>query len=114
MIEVTINARDGFAAATENSVFTIINTNLTQDLVEEGFAREIISKIQQMRKQKDLEMMDHISIALMMDDQIANAVKKYKDYIMEETLATEINMEAADLDEVKINGHKTGIAIEKV
>ena len=82
--------------------------------MEEGFAREIISKIQQMRKQKDLEMMDHISIALMMDDQIANAVKKYKDYIMEEILATEINMEAADLDEVKINGHKTGIAIEKV
>ena len=70
MIEVIINTRDGFAAATENSVFTIINTNLTQDLVEEGFAREIISKIQQMRKQKDLEMTDHISITLMMNDQM--------------------------------------------
>lgn len=112
MIDVKINAKEGFAVAMENNVFVILDTNLDQDLIDEGLAREVVSKVQQLRKQKDLEMMDNISITLSCDDEVGAAVDKHKDYIMSETLAVELTAgEAAD--KFDINGHETGIVIEK-
>lgn len=112
MIDVKINAKEGFAVAMENNVFVILDTNLNQDLVDEGFAREVVSKVQQLRKQKDLEMMDNITITLSCDDEVAAAVEKHKDYIMSETLAVEMTAGEAP-EKFDINGHETGIVIEK-
>ena len=112
MIDVKINAKEGFAVAMENNVFVILDTNLNQDLVDEGFAREVVSKVQQLRKQKDLEMMDNITITLSCDDEVAAAVEKHKDYIMSETLAVEMTVGEAS-EKFDINGHETGIVIEK-
>lgn len=112
MIDVKINAKEGFAVAMENNVFVILDTNLNQDLVDEGFAREVVSKVQQLRKQKDLEMMDNITITLSCDDEVAAAVEKHKDYIMSETLAVEMTAGEAS-EKFDINGHETGIVIEK-
>ena len=112
-VDVRIDAKEGFAVAMENNLFVILDTNLDADLIDEGFARELISKVQQLRKQKGLEMMDNISIAIAADDEIAAAVKKHKDYIMKETLA--LNLEESDVaEEFDLNGHKTGIAVEKM
>ena len=112
-VDVRISAKEGFSVAMENNVFAIMDTQLTPELIEEGLAREIVSKVQQMRKQKDLEMMDHIRILLDADEEVKAAAEAYREYICGETLATA--MEAgADLQKVDINGHKTGIAIEKV
>jgi isoleucyl-tRNA synthetase len=80
--------------------------------VDEGLAREIISKIQQMRKQLQLEMMDNITIALSADEEVQKAVDKHADYIKSETLATVI-APAEELKTVNINGHKTGLEIKK-
>ena len=112
-VDVRIDAKEGFAVAMENNLFVILDTNLDADLVDEGFARELISKVQQLRKQKGLEMMDNISITIAADDEISAAVKKHKDYIMKETLALELN-EGAAPEEFDLNGHKTGIAVEKI
>ena len=112
MIDVKINAKEGFAVAMENNVFVILDTNLNQDLVDEGFAREVVSKVQQLRKQKDLEMMDNITITLSCDNEVAAAVEKHKDYIMSETLAVEMTAGEAS-EKFDINGHETGIVIEK-
>lgn len=112
MIDVKINAKEGFAVAMENNVFVILDTNLNQDLVDEGFAREVVSKVQQLRKQKDLEMMDNITITLSCDDEVAAAVEKHKEYIMSETLAVEMTAGEAS-EKFDINGHETGIVIEK-
>lgn len=112
MIDVKITAKEGFAVAMENNVFTILDTNLDQDLIDEGLAREIVSKVQQLRKQKNLEMMDNIAVTLGCDDEVAAAVEKHKDYIMGETLAVELTA-GEGTDTYDINGHDTVIEIEK-
>lgn len=112
-VDVRIDAKEGFAVAMENNLFVILDTNLDADLIDEGFARELISKVQQLRKQKGLEMMDNISITIAADDEISAAVKKHKDYIMKETLAFKLEENDAP-EEFDLNGHKTGIAVEKM
>lgn len=112
-VDVRIDAKEGFAVAMENNLFVILDTNLDADLIDEGFARELISKVQQLRKQKGLEMMDNISITIAADDEISAAVKKHKDYIMKETLALKLEENDAP-EEFDLNGHKTGIAVEKM
>ena len=90
MVDMRISAKEGFAVAMENNVFTILDTTLNNELIAEGLARELISKVQQLRKQKNFEMMDKIEILLSADEEVAAAVEAYKDYIMKETLALEI------------------------
>ena len=112
MIDVKITAKEGFAVAMENNVFTILDTNLNQELLDEGIAREIVSKVQQLRKQHDFEMMDNIAITLECDDEVKAAVEKHKEYIMSETLA--VTLEAGIVaDKLDINGHETGINVVK-
>lgn len=111
-VDIRINAKEGFAVAMENNVFTILDTTLTDELVDEGLARELVSKVQQLRKQKAFEMMDNISITVDADDVVKAAVEKHKDYIMKETLALSLNFQSAE-DVYDLNGHKTGIFIEK-
>ena len=117
MVDVRIDAKEGFAVAMENNVFTILDTTITPELETEGLARELISKIQQMRKQNDYEMMDNINIYLDADEDVMAAVEAYKDYIMKETLAVEIcsgDASGGELAQVNLNGHKSGLALERV
>lgn len=113
MVDVKISAKEGFAVAMENNVFTILDTTVTPELAEEGLARELVSKVQQMRKQNDYEMMDKIHIYLSADDDVAEAVEDYREYIMKETLAESIENKEG-LEEVDLNGHKTGLAVERI
>ena len=94
-------------------MFTILETTLTPELIQEGYVRELISKIQQLRKQHDFEMMDHIHIYLDADEDIQAAVESAKEHIMSETLAEDIQP-ASDAEKFDINGHSTGIAVERV
>ncbi len=112
-VDIGINAKQGFAVAMENNVFVIIDTNLSQELIDEGIAREVISKIQQMRKQNDYDMMDNINVYISADAEVLGAVSKHEAYIKSETLAKTLE-EAANLPEVDINGHKTGLQVERV
>ena len=116
LVDVRISAKEGFAVAMENNVFTILDTTITPELETEGLARELISKIQQMRKASDYEMMDNIKIFLDADDDVMAAVEAYRDYIMKETLAVEIcgAGAAGELAKVNLNGHKSGLALERV
>jgi isoleucyl-tRNA synthetase len=114
-IDVRISAREGYAVATEGGVFAILDTTLTPELVREGLMREFVSKIQQLRKQTGLEMMDNIEIRYDGDDEIADAVEAYRGYIMKETLATTLKRFASSYEnDYDLNGHKTGIDIAKV
>lgn len=113
MVDVKITAKEGFAVAMENNVFTILDTNLTPELSAEGLARELVSKVQQMRKQNDYEMMDKIKICVDADEAVNEAIESHKDYIMKETLATAIE-NGADLKTFDLNGHKTGLGVERV
>lgn len=112
MVDVKITAKEGFAVAMENNVFTILDTNLDQDLIDEGLAREIVSKVQQLRKQHDFEMMDNIEVLLAADDEVKAAVEKHLDYIKNETLAVSLDFGEAK-DKFDINGHETCIEVCK-
>jgi isoleucyl-tRNA synthetase len=114
-ISASINAREGFAVAMEGGVFTILDTTLTPTLVSEGLMREFVSKVQQLRKQIGLEMMDNIEIRYGAVDEVADAVDEYRDYIMKETLALSlVRTEDSYKNEYELNGRKTGIDIAKV
>ena len=86
-LDVRISAKEGFIVGMENNVFTILDTTLTPELVSEGYVREVISKVQQLRKQHDFKMLDHITISLEADDDVKAAVLGAIDHIKEETLA---------------------------
>ncbi|MBO4880848.1 MAG: class I tRNA ligase family protein, partial [Firmicutes bacterium] len=113
MVSVNVNAKEGFSAAQEGDVCVILDTELTEDLIREGLARELVSKVQQMRKAKDFEMMDRIRIYVGADEAVQAAIDAYDAWIKAETLADSI--EAKDgLDTVDLNGHKTGIDVERI
>lgn len=112
-LDVRISAKEGFVVGMENNVFTILDTTLTPELIEAGYVREVISKIQQLRKQADFEMMDRITISLEADDEIKAAVDNSADYIKEETLADSISYTEV-ADKFDINGHDTGICVKRV
>lgn len=114
MVEIKISAKDGFTVAMENNLFAILDTTITKDLIEEGLARELISKVQQLRKQNDFEMMDNIKIYIQSDQDVKSAIGIHRDYVMAETLALELIHTSEELEEFDLNGHKTGIKVEKV
>jgi isoleucyl-tRNA synthetase len=113
-VDIQISAKEGFTVSMENNVFTILDTTVTAELISEGLAREMISKVQQMRKQRDFEMMDQIKIFYRGDDEIDAALAKHKEYVMKETLAVELKAIESELVEYDLNGHKTGIDVERI
>lgn len=115
MVDIKIEAKKGFAVAMENNIFTILDTGLTPDLISEGLAREIVSKVQQLRKQNDYEMMDNINITLDGEEEVRAAVEEHEAYIKKETLALDIEFENdAAMERYKINDYDTGIRVEKI
>ena len=86
---------------------------LFKDLLK-GVAGELISKVQQIRKAQDLEMMDNIDILIDADQDILSAVDIHRDYIMTETLALSLKNETGLEDKYDLNGHKTGIKVVKI
>ncbi len=112
---ISISAKEGFTVTTENNLFVILDTTLTKELIEEGYAREFISKVQQMRKNNNYEMMDRINIYYDGDDEIASAVETFMDYIKQETLAEKVErMKDDSFEKQDLNGHETGMKVERV
>ena len=112
---ISIKAKEGFTVAMENNLFVILDTTLTQELIDEGYAREFISKVQQMRKNNGYEMMDNIRIYYDGDEDIAKAVNVHYEYIKSETLAISIERVKDDgMEKYNLNDHMTGIRLEKV
>ena len=106
-IEVRISGKEGFDINMQDNVFVILDTELTPELLQEGYMREFISKVQQIRKQSDFNVTDEISIEFESDDELAQAIDGYRDIIMAETLAkvikrTELNEEEIDLNDKKV------------
>lgn len=113
-IDIRIEAKEGFTVAMENNLFVILETRITPELLMEGIAREMVSKIQQMRKQNDYEMMDNINIYYRGNEAVKEMLETYGDYIMRETLAVTITESEESLTEYDLNGNKTGLGIRRV
>ncbi len=114
ILDIRISAKEGYDVSTGNNLFTIIDTNLTEDLINEGYAREFISKVQQMRKNNGYEMMDRIQIFYNGSEEIDRAVKEFEEFIKSETLADTIEKVTDDTMEVQnLNGIDTGMRLER-
>ncbi len=112
MVDVRIESKEGFNVGMENNKFIILNTELTRELILEGLAREIVSKVQNIRKTNGFEIADRINLYYDGDNEIVEALEMFKDYIKEETLSVEVTREAKG-EVVDINGHDVNIYIEK-
>ena len=107
-----IEAKDGYKAVMLNYKTVVLNTNLTNDLINEGLAREIVSKIQNLRKTLDFDISDRINTVYNSDPKVEEAIKQYEQYIKDETLSLTITKgEAKEL--VKINDYDMYISITK-
>ena len=81
---------EGYVTETEGDISVVLDTNLTPELIEEGFVREIISKIQTMRKEAGFEVMDKICIYVKDNDKIVEIMKEHQDEIMKDVLAENV------------------------
>lgn len=116
-VEVRIQAREGFAVASEGAYVAALVTELTQELIEEGLAREFVRRLQDLRKTADLEIADRIKVVYQASPALAQAVRAFADYIKSETLAIELT-EAANVHswvqvEDEFDGEKVTIALER-
>jgi isoleucyl-tRNA synthetase len=114
MIDIRINAKEGYNAAMINNHFIILNTTLNQDLIDEGIAREMISKVQQLRKNSNFEVIDRINIYYEGSMEFINALNKFIDFIKVETLADNIISKSNIIDKYDLNGHEVGLEVEKI
>ena len=81
---IDVAKKDGYVTEEDNYVTVVLDTNLTPELIEEGFVREVISKIQTMRKEAGFEVMDHIAVYQDGNDHIAEIFKAHADQIKAE------------------------------
>ena len=114
LIDIKINAKEGFDVAMENNNFIILNTTLTNDLINEGLARETISKIQQIRKSNNFDIVDRIKVYYEANDEYTNRINDYLDMIKDETLAIEFNKENNLTDEYDINDYKVKFKLKRL
>ena len=112
MVDIRVNSKEGYDAAFLNDNFIVIDTTLTDDLLLEGFAREIVSKVQNMRKESGFEVENRIN--LYYDGELDDVLSKYSDYIKNETLSLDIIKENLDTDITDINGREVKFKVEKV
>ncbi len=112
---IDMKQKEGYVTEADNNVTVILDTNLTDELIEEGFMYEVISKVQTMRKDSGFEVMDHIKVYINGNDRVADVVKKNEEAISVKVLADEI-VYGADCDGAKewnVNGEDVTIGVQK-
>ena len=107
--------KEGYVSQEDNRMTVVLDTNLTPELVEEGFVYEIISKIQTMRKESGFEVTDHIRVSINGNDKLSEIAQKNKEAISGKVLADELTsgMEYGVSKEWNINGENAVIAVER-
>ena len=113
---IDIAQKPGYVAEADNTVTVVLDTNLTEELVEEGYVLELISKIQTMRKDSGFEVMDHIRVALNGNDKLSEVAAHNEKAIADKVLAEEIvkNQELENTKEWNINGENVTIGVARV
>ncbi len=105
----------GYESNSDYGITVVLDTNLTEELLEEGFVREVVSKIQTMRKDTGFEVTDHIVVSVCGNDKVADIMKRNEETIKEDVLATEISYGSLD-GEAKhwnVNGEEVDFAVKK-
>ena len=112
---ISMSQKEGYVADSDNGITVVLDTNLTPELIEEGMVREIISKLQTMRKEADFEVTDRIIVTFEASDNVNNIFQKYGENIKQVVLADELingNISGYQKD-WKINGEAVSLGVQK-
>lgn len=112
---ISLSGTEGYAAAGDSGVTVVLDINLTPELIDEGFVREIVSKVQTMRKEAGFEVADRIKVYYSGNDKISEIFNKFSSEISKEVLATELLSEVGGsyTKDWKINGEAVTLGVEK-
>ena len=113
MVDIRISSKEGFNVGMENNNFIILDTTLTDELILEGIAREMVSKVQQLRKNKDFNVADRITLYYSGDEAVDNCVETFAEYIKNETLSLDIVKKDGLTELCDLNGHDCYIDVER-
>jgi len=113
MIDVRISSKEGFNAAMENNNFIILNTTLTEELLAEGIARELVSKVQQLRKEKDFNITDRIDILYSENEELTKVMNSFESFIKNETLCDNFLVKDNLTEEYNLNGIEVKLDVER-
>ena len=117
-VEIRLRPKEGYAAANAHGVVAILATELTDELIAEGLARDLVRVVQDVRKEKDCEFTDRIEVGIVTESaEIRGAVEMFRDYIAEETLAVSVVSEPIDgveAVEVKIGDATANVFVKVV
>ena len=113
---ITMQGKDGFAFSGEGEIGVVLDTHISEELRKEGYVREILSKVQNMRKDKGFEVLDKIKLYLSGNEMLENVVKENEELIKHDTLALEIvyNAEKENMTKTNINGEELDVDVEVV
>ena len=114
LIDIKINAKEGFNIATENNNFIILNTTLTEELLNEGLAREFVSKIQQLRKTENFDVEDRINIYIDANKDLINQLMTNMEYIKSETLCLNFKEDKKASTKLTINEYEILVTLERL
>ncbi len=118
--ELLVNGREkeGFASAGENGAVVIVSAELTPELVREGLAREIVHRVQNLRKDAGFEIADRIRVHFTGDDEVRAVMSEFGEYVRQETLAVEVvegNAPAgAQVESADVDGHAVTLGVLRV
>jgi len=117
-VDIGFKGAEGFDVASEEGLVVALDTNVTDELRAEGFARDVVRFIQELRKEADYQVDDRIYVLVEASSLIADAVTQFADYIKRETLADELqqsgNLEWDKEKELEIDGEAVKIAVKKI
>ena len=113
---ITMQGKEGFAFSGEGEIGVVLDTQITPELKEEGYVREILSKIQNMRKDRGFEVLDKINLYVSGNDMLEAVVKKNADVIKHDTLALDImyDKQRENYTDTNINGEDLKVDVEVV
>ena len=113
MVDIRVSAKEGYDVAKEGNNFVILNTNLTQDLINEGVARELISKVQNLRKLRNFDVSDRIILSYEAACDFDKVINELEEMIKEETLSVKIVKTTGLKESFDLNGIEVKLDVEK-
>ena len=114
MVLISLKQKEGYASSSNNRTCVVLDTELTEELILEGLAREFVRKVQSLRKDLDFVITDHIKVYYNGSAAVEKMLSMYKDYVMGEVLGDELIKDISLTDECELNDEKACIKVERV
>ena len=111
---ISIKQKEGYASASNNRTCVVLETELTEELILEGLAREFVRKVQSLRKDADFVITDHIKVYYNGTEKIDKMLESWKDYVMGEVLGEELIKDETLDDYSEMNDEKAAIKVERI